>query len=139
MRAPGSHATAISQISVKFCQFKGSTQNSVGKLVSVLVISRGRQTLFYRWVEVPNTKVFTEEITSKQVKCMKLPMQWYLTDYSEASHTYIVTSSINVQLKYHEFDYWLVNQQPQINDFVLRLFDSSKYLKTLRSKLQYQF
>ena len=32
MRAPGSHATAISQISVKFCQFKGSTQNSVGKL-----------------------------------------------------------------------------------------------------------
>ena len=47
MRAPGSHATAISQISVKFCQFKGSTQNSVGKL-----------------------------------------FQWYLTDYSEASHTY---------------------------------------------------
>ena len=42
MRAPGSHATAISQTSVKFCQFKGSTQNSVGKLVSVLVISRGR-------------------------------------------------------------------------------------------------
>ena len=100
MRAPGSHATAISQTSVKFCQFKGSTQNSVGKLVSVLVISRGRQTLFYRWVEVPNTKVFTEEITSKQVKGMKLPMQWYLTDYSEASYTYIVTSSITIQLKY---------------------------------------
>ena len=34
-----------------------------------------------------------------------------------------------------EFDWRLVNQQRQINDCVFRLFDSSKYLTTLRSNI----
>ena len=34
-----------------------------------------------------------------------------------------------------QFDWRLVNQQRQINDCVFRLFDSSKYLTTLRSNI----
>ena len=34
-----------------------------------------------------------------------------------------------------QFDWWLVNQQRQINDCVFRLFDSFKYLITLRSNI----
>ena len=34
-----------------------------------------------------------------------------------------------------EFDWWLVNLQRQIYDCVLRLFDSPKYLTTLRSNI----
>ena len=44
-------------------------------------------------------------------------MQWYLTDYSEASHTYIVTSSINVQLKYQWI--WLLACQPTATNKLL--------------------
>ena len=32
--------------------------------------------------------VFTKEIASKWVKCMKLSLQWYLTNYSEDLYTY---------------------------------------------------
>ena len=35
----------------------------------------------------------------------------------------------------NQFDWRLVNQQRQINDCVFRLFDSSKYLTTLRSNI----
>ena len=34
-----------------------------------------------------------------------------------------------------QFDWRLINQQRQINDCVFRLFDSSKYLTTLRSNI----
>ena len=44
--------------------------------------------MVFRWVEVPKTKVFTKEIASKWVKCMKLSMRWYFTDYPETLHTY---------------------------------------------------
>ena len=36
---------------------------------------------------------------------------------------------------FSKFDWRLVNQQRQINDCVFRLFDSSKYLTTLRSNI----
>ena len=49
--------------------------------------------------------------------------------------SHIITSLVNVWRKYQSIWSTLVNQQWQINDCVFRLFDSSKYLTTLRSNI----
>ena len=48
--------------------------------------------------------------------------------------THIFTSLINVRRK-HQSIWRLVNQERQIYDCLFRLFDSSKYLTTLRSNI----
>ena len=75
---------AISPISLKLCQFKGSTPK----------LKKTNWFLFWFLPEgdrPPPPSVFlgfTKEIASKQVKCMKLSLRWYLTNYSEGLHTY---------------------------------------------------
>ena len=60
---------------------------------------------------------------------MKLLLRWYLTSYSEGLQTYFYIFSLCPP-------HWrLVNQQRHIYDCVFRLFDSSKYLTTLRSNI----
>ena len=65
MRAPGSRATAIPQISMKFCQFKGSTPKLKQATWFLFWLFSGVENLIFRWVEEPKSKVFTEEIASK--------------------------------------------------------------------------
>ena len=74
---------AISPISMKVCQFKGST----------LKLKQATWFLFwlFPWVNTPPLRfflVFPMEVASKQEKCMSLSMRWYLTYYSEGFHTY---------------------------------------------------
>ena len=73
---------AISPISMKLYRFKGSTPKLKNKeWFSVWFFSGGRQTTPRFFL------VFTQEIVSKQVKCIKLSLQWYFTNYSEGLHT----------------------------------------------------
>ena len=97
---------AISPISMKLWQFKGSTQNS--KRQSSWLFPGG-----YRIYEALTTMVFNQ-------------LLW---------ESHIITSLVNVWRKYQSIWSTLVNQQWQINDCVFRLFDSSKYLTTLRSNI----
>ena len=73
----------ISPISVKFGQFKGSIPKLKKTNWFLFWFFPGRDRQPPRFF-----LVFTREIASKQVKCMKLSLPWYLTNYSEGLHTY---------------------------------------------------
>ena len=83
---------AISTISMKLFQYKGSTQKHW----------RTNLSLFFRGGDRPPPRfflVFTREIASKSEKCMKLSLRWYLTDYTDGLHTYyyILSNSNNTE------------------------------------------
>ena len=67
------------------------------------------------------------------IEYMKLSLRWYLTNYSE--NRILLHPQLMCDASISQFGRRLVNQQWQINDCVFRLFDSSKYLTTLRSTI----
>ena len=100
---------AILPISIKLFQFKRSTPKlkHTNSVVSILVFSGGRQTTpppqFYL--------VFTKEISSKQVKCMKLSLLWYSTNCSEDLHKYYcILSKYPTQVSVNLIDGLLINR-----------------------------
>ena len=68
-------------------------------------------------------------------KCMKLSVRWYLANYTEGLHILLLHPKLLSHASISQFDGRLVNQLRQINDCVLSLFNSSKYLTTLRSNI----
>ena len=71
----------------------------------------------------------------KQVKCMKLSLRWYLINYSEDFHTYFsILSQCPPQVLVNLINGLSINRSKETTVF-FRLFDSFKYLTTLRSNI----
>ena len=90
---------AILPISIKLCQFKRSTPKPFG---------------FFRGeIDHPPQffSVFIKEISSKQVKCMKLSLLWYSTNCSEDLHKYdYILSKYPTQVSVNLIDGLLINR-----------------------------
>ena len=118
---------AISPISTKLCQFKGST-TKLRKLVSVLVFSGGDR--------APPPPFFLGFHQGNRFKISKmyeaLTAMVFNQLLGEFAHIFL-HPKLMPAASISQFDGRLVNQQRRINDCGSRFFDSSKYLTILRS------
>ena len=121
---------AISPISMKLCQFKGSTPKLEKTNWFVFWIFQGGDrpppSIYY---------TFTIEIAWNWAKYMKLSIQLYLTYCFESVYTYWYILSEGKGTSVNKFDWPLVNQPRQISERVVRHFETFKYLTISRSNI----
>ena len=106
---------AISPISMKLCQFKGSTPK----------LKMAEWFLFWLFPggDRPPPPVFSgfhRETASKQVKCMKLSLQLYLTHYPDSLQTYwYILKERMRHVSIYLIDGLSINSAEQITEFLI--------------------
>ena len=119
---------AISPISMKLCQFKGSTPKlKKTNWFLFWFFSGGRQT---------TPSVFSQFSPRKSLQIGKMYETLIAMVFNQLllgfAHIFLHPQLMPAE-SISQFDRRLVNQQRQIYDCVFRLLDSSKYFTTLRS------